>query len=238
MRTPGFLLLAVLSSAAAAQDPGNQEIPPVDYPRIVRTAAAPLAFVPTGWKQVQLAKGDLNRDGRSDFAMVVRMDSAANRIAPSWSPETTYDTNPWMLIAAFRKGSGYELALADHRLIPRHENPNADDEFDEITIANGTLKVVMHLFLSAGGWQMGGSAYTFRWQDDGFKLIGFDRDSVMRNSGETKEVSVNYLTGKALIKNGNIGTEKQEQHTVAIPDRPLIPLEEVGDGLIFEPVLQ
>lgn len=229
------ILVAAVAAAASAQDPGDQEIPPVDYSAIARTAASPAGFVPQGWKQVQLAEGDLNRDGKPDFAMVVRMDSAANRIAPSWNPETRYDTNPWMLIAAFRKGSAYELAVADHSLIPRHENPNADEEFDEIKIANGNLKVVMHLFMSAGGWQMGGSAYTFRWQDGGFKLIGFDRDSVMRNSGETEEVSINYLTGHKEMKTGNIEDGKQQTSSIRMKRKPLLDLTSIGDGLMFDP---
>ena len=98
-----------------------------------------------------------------------------------------------MLIAGFRDGAGYELAVADHQLIPRHENPNADDEFDEIKIANGNLKVVMHLFLSAGGWQMGGTAYTFRWQDGGFKLIGFDRDERHAQLGRDRRKSASII---------------------------------------------
>ena len=134
-----------------------------------------------------------------------------------------------------RKGGGYALAAADHKLIPRLENQNQDEPFDEVAIANGTLRVKMHLFMSAGGWEMGGSAYTFRWQDGGFKLIGFDRDSVQRNSGETKEISINYLTGRKVLKRGNIGTDKQEERTVRIANKPLIALGDVGDGLLFDP---
>lgn len=227
--------MVLLALAMMAQDPGDQEIPPVDYPAIVKTAATPAGFIPKGWKQVQLAQGDLNRDGKPDFAMVMRMNSAKNRIAPSWNPETRYDTNPWMLIAAFGDGAGYKLAVSDHQLIPRHENPNADDEFDEIKIANGNLKVLMHVFLSAGGWQMGGTTYTFRWQDGGFKMIGFDRDQTMRNSGETEEVSINYLTGKKVLKTGNIESDAQKTTESRIAKKPLIDLTAIDDGLMFDP---
>ncbi len=227
--------MILFALAAMAQDPGDQEIPPVAYPAIAQTAATPAEFIPKGWKQVQLAQGDLNRDGKPDFAMVMRMDSAANRIASSWAPEDRYDTNPWMLIAAFRDGAGYTLALSDHQLIPRHENPNADEEFDEIKVANGNLKVVMHLFMSAGGWEMGGTAYTFRWQDGGFKLIGFDRDEVHRGSGAMTEVSINYLTGRKLLKTGTIESDDHKTQELRIESRPLIDLTAIGDGLMFDP---
>ena len=230
-----FLPLFCVSATAAAQDPGDQEIPRVDYPSVARSAPTPAGFIPKGWKQVQLAQGDLNRDGKSDFAMVVRMDSAKDRIAPSWDPRRLYDTNPWMLIAGFRKGSGFELAVADHQLIPRHENPNADDEFDEIKIAGGNLKVTMHMFLSAGGWQMGGTTYTFSWRSGGFKLIGFDRDRVMRNSGETSEVSINFLTGRKILKTGSIENDKQTVTETRIAKKPLIDLTAIDDGLMFDP---
>ena len=230
-----LVLLSVPQAAAMAQDPGDQEIPKVAYPLVAKSAASPAGFIPKGWKQVQTRQGDLNRDGKPDFAMVVRMDSAANRIAPSWNPDTRYDTNPWMLIAAFREGAGYKLAVSDHQLIPRHENPNADEEFDEIAIVNGNLKVVMHLFMNAGGWQMGGTTFTFRWQDGGFKLIGFDRDSTMRNSGETEEVSINYLTGHKVSKTGTIESDAHKTSETRMARKPLLDLTAIGDGLMFDP---
>ena len=69
-----------------AQDPGDQEIPPVNFPAIAKRRGRRRGFIPKGWKQVQLAQGDLNRDGKPDFAMVMRMDSAANRIAAELEP--------------------------------------------------------------------------------------------------------------------------------------------------------
>jgi len=235
MKLVGGLLL-LIAAPAAAQYPGDQEIPPVNYPTIPKTAAAPEGFVPRDWKLEAKATGDLNGDNLPDAALVLHLDDPANRIAPSWDETIRYDTNPRMLIVAFaRKGGGYELAATDHKLIPRLENPNQDEPFDEVKIVNGTLRVKMHLFLSAGGWRMGGSAYTFRWQDGGFRLIGFDRDDVMRNTGDTEEVSINYLTGTKQLKTGNIGTSDEKKRTVKIARKRLIALEDVGDGLYFYP---
>jgi len=235
MRLAGGLLL-LLAGSALAQSPGDAEVPPVTYPEIVREARTAEAFIPRGWKLQARALGDLNRDGLRDAALVARMTDKRNLVVSDWDPAQKYDSNPYMLIVAFaRKAGGFELAAADHKLIPRLENQNQDEPFDEVAIVNGTLRVKMHLFMSAGGWQMGGSAYTFRWQDGDFKLIGFDRDSVMRNSGETEEVSINYLTGRKELKKGNIGTDRQTTRTLKITKRPLLDLKDVGDGLMFDP---
>ena len=236
MKQAGGVLLVLLSAGALAQSPGDAEIPPVTYPEIAREAATLEGFVPKTWKLEATAKGDLNGDKRADAALVLRMADAANLIRKDWDASQTYDSNPRMLVVAFgRPGGGYALAAADHALIPRLENQNQEDPFDEIAIAKGTLKVTMHLFMDAGGWRMGGSAYTLRWQDGGFKLIGFDRDSVMRNSGETEEVSINYLTGRKQLKSGNVGSEKQLERTLKLPKKPLLDLAEIGDGLMFDP---
>jgi len=228
--------LSLLFAAAAAQSPGDAEIPPVTYPAIAREGSSPSTFLPKNWELEAQATGDLNGDTLPDAALVLHMTDPANLVPSDWDPNQKYDSNPRMLVVLFaRAGGGYALATADHALIPRLENQNQDEPFDEVTIVKGTLRVKMHVFMSAGGWWMGGSAYTFRWQDGAFKLIGFDRDGVMRNSGETEEISINYLTGKKLEKHGNIETDKESTRTITIARKPLIDLGAIGDGLMFDP---
>ena len=226
-----FVLLA-----AAAQSPGDAEIRPVTYPAIAREGVSLDAFVPAKWKLEAKATGDLNGDKLPDAALVLHMADPANVLAKDWDPAQKYDSNPRRLVVLFgRNGGGYMLAAADNKLIPRLENQNQDEPFDEVAIISGTLRVKMHLFMDAGGWEMGGSAYTFRWQDGAFRLIGFDRDSIQRNSGETTEISINYLTGRKVVKRGDIGTDKQTTQALKIAKKPLIKLEDVGDGLMFDP---
>ena len=220
----------------AVQSPGDTRVPPVTYPSIAREARNSAEFIPVGWALLARATGDLNGDKLSDIAQVLRMTDPRNLVPSDWDPARRYDSNPYLLMVAFAHADGgFRLVTENHRLIPRLENQNQDEPFDEISIVNGTLRVKMHLFMSAGGWRMGGSAYTFRWQDGGFKLIGFDRDSVMRNSGETEEVSINYLTGHKELKTGNIGTHRQQTRSVHVPRKPLLDLGEIGDGLMFDP---
>ena len=227
---------AALFVLAAAQSPGDQPIPPVSFPEIVSRAADPQGFVPKGWKLEAKAEGDLNRDGLADAAIVLHMDDPRNLVSSDWAPDQKYDSNPRMLAVVFgRKDGGYDLAASDHALIPRLENQNQEDPFDGVAIVNGTLRLDMHVFMSAGGWWMGNYRYTFRWQDGAFKLIGYDRNGVTRNTGETDEISINYLTGRKLIKTGSISSDVDKVRREAIRQQRLISLDEVGDGLMFYP---
>jgi hypothetical protein len=231
MTIAGVLLLF------AAQWPGDQKIPPVHYPDLPRHAATLTAFVPKGWKLTDKAIGDLNGDRIPDAALAIWMDDPRNKIHPSYDPKTRYDTNPMMLVVAFGgKGGGYDLAVANHKLIPRRENPNQDPPFNGVTIANGVLRVKLHEFLEAGGWWLGKMSFVFRWQGDALRLIGYDRDGIIKNTGATDVASVNYLARRMILKTGTMaGDTADETKTVTLPDKPLLTIDQVGDGLMFEP---
>jgi hypothetical protein len=229
-------VIVLLAVPASAHQLDHEDLPPVEFPPIEASAANVDGFVPRGWIVDGQATGDLNGDDRQDVALVLKMDNPANRIAPSWNPEASYDTNPRMLVVVFaRRSGGYVQAAVDHRLIPRLSNPHQDDPFDEVVITTETLRVKMHLFMSAGGWEASGSSYTLRWQDGAFKLIGFERDTVGRNTGETTEVSLNYLRGRKELKAGNIGSDQQRSRVVHVGKKRLLRLSEIGDGLMFDP---
>ncbi|MEJ0072224.1 MAG: hypothetical protein WDO24_29885 [Pseudomonadota bacterium] len=170
----------------------------------------------------------------------LREDNEANVLdnsdtAPG-SPQ--FDTNPRILAAAFgRSGGGYDLAFANHDLIPRTTEPNVDDylEGGGVTIKGGTLRVALHLFMSAGGWSAGKVAYTFRFQHGRFELIGYDSDMIQRNSGEDNGISVNYATGKMKLSAGRIDDDAVKVTWKTLPSRPLLTIDQIGDGMEFDP---
>src|SRR5689334_3600432 len=221
----------------AAQWPGDQKIPPVRYPDLPRHAATVTAFVPKGWKLTDKAVGDLNGDRIPDAALAIWMDDPRNKIHPSYDPQTRYDTNPMMLVVVFGgKAGGYDLTVANHKLIPRRENPNQDPPFNGVSIANGVLHVKMHEFLEAGGWWLGNMSFAFRWQDDAFRLIGYDRAGIIKPTGATDVASVNYPARRMIVKTGTMaGDLPDKTKTVTLPGKPLLTIDQVGDGLAFDP---
>jgi hypothetical protein len=234
MRIAGALLL-LAATTAFAQTPGDLKIPPVKFPTLPKHAATVEKFAPKGWLVEAKAVGDLNGDSLPDAAMVLHLNSPKNWISPPWAPTTRFNSNPRMLVVAFGTTKGYDLALADHALIPRVENANQEQPFDGIKIENGLLKLKMHLFFDAGGYRVGRWGFAFRWQDRGFKLVSFDRDSVIKKTGDTEVISIDYLTGRKDVTTGNLAKSKESKKRSSLPKKDLVDLTQMGDGLQFKP---
>ena len=242
----GFALKLVLSvvallaglSCAAAQE---LAIPAVTYPALPREAASAEGFVPPGWRLEAQARGDLNGDGTEDLALVLHATDPNNVVAnPDGLGVDKLDTNPRILAVAFARSASYELALENRTLIPRRTDPVMDDPFDSVAasgleVARGTLRLRLGVFASAGSWSMSTIATTFRWQNGRFELIGYDRTETNRGSGEIEGLSINYLTRRAKRSQGNIESDAEKTRWETLPRGPLLSLDQVGDGLEFDP---
>jgi hypothetical protein len=224
-----------MAADSAAQD---FVIPAVFYPGLIKQASSAQGFVPHGWVIEAQASGDLNGDGIGDLALTMRQNDPKNLIEVAFLQEP-FNTNPRILAVAFRNGvaGDYMLKIENHKLIPRRDNPSQDDPFEEgsLRIERGSLKVNLRVFMTAGGWEMSTITYTFRHRNDRFELIGYDRDVIHRASGETKDVSANYLTGKATVAKGHISNDKTKVARKTLPPHPLLTIDQVGDGLEFDP---
>ena len=196
-----------------------------------------------GWMLEVQASGDLNRDGNADLILVLRQNNPANVIENfEGFGEKPFDTNPRILAVAFRDGlSGrFGLQLENHTLIPRRTEPAADDPFDKdvgIAVVRDGFQVRLNWFMSAGGWETFNTTYTFRHRSGRFELIGYDRNTTHRGSGDTTSLSINYLTRKVKKTTGHISRDAGKVRWQTLPQRPALTLESIDDGLSFEPAL-
>jgi len=233
-----LVCVALGQPAFGEEDPPDdfgEGVPAVEFPSLPASGASAKDFVPAGWKLEREQRGDLDKDGREDLALVLRMDSAENRIDRG-GPERL-DTNPRILAVVLAEGGGrFRTVLEDHALLPRVLDANVEEPLDEdgLSVSRGLLKVKLRLFLSMGGWTTYANSFTFRFQEGCFRLIGFDRAELHRGSGETEDVSINYLTGQGWKAKGSIEARKPAKRVKLKPGkRPLRCLGELGNGLEF-----
>lgn len=226
----------VLVSAMVLVAAGQSAPPPVRYPTPPANAADARGFAPAGWAVERDVRGELNGDGVEDVLVILRAQDRANVLSRGGSP---WNTNPRMLVVGFgRAGGGFDRVLVDHTLIPRADNPDMGDVLEDAAwprIRNRAFRISLTSFASAGSWSAGEVTYTFGWRDGAFRLIGFDDVWTHRGSGEVTERSINYLSGRMSRAEGSIEDDVLTPVWSAAPAGPLLRLEQIGDGLAFDP---
>lgn len=171
-------------------------------------------FVPTGWKTILSAKGDLNNDKLEDVAIIIEKTDKANIVKNENLGSEYLNLNPRILLVLFKQKNGsYILAGKNDKGFIKSEgnkeSPALMDTLDSISIKNNILKIKLNYFLSAGSWSVTQNTYTFRFQNQKLELIGFDNNSFMRNSDDQEEFSINFSTNKLKITTGgNMFDEK------------------------------
>lgn len=179
-------------------------------PTIKKTVAKITDFVPAGWKILTEAKGDLNKDGLVDVALVIENKDPKNFIVDKerWGGDTI-NINPRYLLVAFKKANGlYELVGKNTHFIPSEnsqESPCLTDPFGQeggIEIAKGLLQIHMQNFYSCGAWEIYNFDYTFRFQNQKFELIGYNKSSLHRSSGDETSTTMNFSTMKMNYTSG------------------------------------
>lgn len=239
-RIPALLVLLLVSTPAMAQIDGL-EIPEARYPRLVRQAASAAGFVPAGWVLEKQASGDLNGDGAADLAILLRQNDARNVVSNAEGLGVeSLNTNPRILAVAFarRSPAGYSLVMENHALIPRHDSPTLDDPFHDLEIVKGTLRLSLLQFASAGSWGTSITKFNFRYQKNCFQLIGYDRNETHRGSGETTNLSINYLTKKAIVTTGNIENDETRVRPKRLASTRTLCIDQIGNGWEFDPAVK
>jgi hypothetical protein len=172
------------------------------YPSIDLKGKTLSDFVPAGWIILDSAKGDLNKDGRKDAAIILQYKDS---VALVKSDEDTVLTQPRILVIIFKNISenSYYLQQQSKSFILNHDDSGMDDPFQELTIDKGILQIKFQLFYNIGSWFVTNASYKFRYQSNEFVLIGADNSSFHRATHDYEEYSYNFLTKKRSLTKGN-----------------------------------
>jgi hypothetical protein len=163
-------------------------------------------FVPKGWKLIDKVVGDLNKDGLPDIAGVIE------EILDDYEYFNGCDQNR-ILFVAFNKGvSRYKLSVQKNNIILTlydgglwgdpfvatrfDQYQHGDNQRTGIFVNRGSLLI---RFYGGSSWRWS-RKFRFRYQNEGWYLIGYDYEYYHTSGwqGQNNSVSYNYLTGKKI----------------------------------------
>jgi hypothetical protein len=183
-------------------------------------------FVPKGFEVSEKTTGDLNKDGIADCVLIINGTEKSRIIKDETRGEL--DQNRRGIIILLNQNGGYELAIKNQDCFSSEYEDGGIYFAPELVveIKNGNL-IINYLHGRYGFW-----AYTFRFQNNDFELIGYD-NSENRGPIVLSETSINFLTKKRIVKtNTNQETDEPEEEvfeetTTKIKNTKLFKLTEI-----------
>lgn len=169
-----------------------------------------------------VVEGDLNKDGFKDVVIIATPRNPENM--QTRDDGYVYNFNKPVMAVYFGSESGtYSLFKQYFNTIPGQEDEYQSVDIDLRINDKGVMRISPSYFNSAGSSDSDASVYVFRFQNGDFYLIGKDTKSFSRYSGESTEVSENYLTHKrqTIISNMFDDSVKPKETWTKIPADPL-----------------
>ncbi len=156
------------------------------------------SFVPKQWKVLKSVQGDLNKDGLDDIAAVIEKEGNSSESAQRI-----------LFIALQKPDKLYYLSIqSDKAILKADEGGVWGDPFSDLSIENGSLLIT---FYGGSNWRWE-KIYRFRYQDNGWYMIGATIKSNFTGTYEATEDDYNLLTGDMIkIETSGEGTKKTQK---------------------------
>ena len=185
-----FLLIGLFAVCASAQYATFNES------KVPAVVDRPEQFAPSGWKVEDKTRGDLNRDGKADYAIKFVEDRPV-REGEGFDSER-------VLIVALSDGSKIKRVAISKKLL---QCTSCGGAFYGVMSAPANVSIEKGAIVvenEHGSRNVSGSTFRFRYdaKSDRVLLIGYDFSDYDRLDGSSSSESTNYLTNKRVTKTG------------------------------------
>ena len=149
------------------------------------------------WIILQIAEGDLNKDGKDDLVFILKHKSE----------DDNYSSTPRVLVIYFKENSNsYKLFETNSKyILKKDEGGIMGDPFQSISINRNSI-LITH---SGGSRVRWGYVHRFNFRNNGFYLIGNTETLYDSLNGDSTIKDTNLLTGKTEIT-----IEKENSKTI------------------------
>jgi hypothetical protein len=172
---------------------------------VVELPLAARSHVPTGWKVVEQATGDLNGDGLPDLVFVREEQDPKKMTKHSSIEGYVLNTNTRVLVVLLADKVGYRKVGETAKFVmPAFvaEFDNFGDCYAGLKLNKGLVEVAFSWEASIGSWWGSQVRCKFRIETSRLRLIGSEEVSLNRATGEKSITSNNYLTGRRKLTTG------------------------------------
>ncbi|GGF27460.1 hypothetical protein [Flavobacterium limi] len=184
-------------------------------------------FLPEGHVMFDTIFGDLNKDNQEDCVLIIKGTDKNKIITHEYRGQL--DRNRRGIIVLLNENGNYQLATKNYDCFSSENEDGGVYYAPELSVEVSKGK----LFVNYGHGRYGYWSYTFRYQNNGFALIGYDAS---HNRGPVTEtqVSINYLTRQKIVnhntnENADDGEEIFEKTLTKIKKTKLTLLSEIKD---------
>lgn len=191
-------------------------------------------FAPPGWTVEQRHTADLNGDGRHDALLLL---APVRNLPPDISGGARLSP-PRILAVVMGVPGGYVLSASNAKLVPQvdstsQEDPLADGEID---VRSGGFGLKLTLMSGVGSYLSASVRYRFADRDGCFRLIGYDRLETHRATLDTRDLSIDFLSGDVVLTEGNAQSGASTVRRERLTSNPRRCFQDLGSAAEFDPL--